>query len=94
MTFEYSQEIINDLEKLLETDKRYDVIIYASENENAKEIHAISNILSIRDDLFLDEIDIWDSLIKWSFAQHTSIQQDIKKWISQLWKELFIDLFV
>jgi hypothetical protein len=33
-----------------------------------------------RDDLSLDEIDIWDSLIKWGFSQHPSIQLDVKKW--------------
>ncbi|GBB87678.1 hypothetical protein RclHR1_14160004 [Rhizophagus clarus] len=33
-----------------------------------------------RDDLSLDEIDIWNSLIKWGFFQHPSIQQDVKKW--------------
>ncbi|PKK64954.1 hypothetical protein RhiirC2_853947, partial [Rhizophagus irregularis] len=37
-------------------------------------------LLLKRDDLSLDEIDIWDSLIKWSYAQHPSIQQDVKKW--------------
>ncbi|GBC17620.1 BTB/POZ domain-containing protein [Rhizophagus irregularis DAOM 181602=DAOM 197198] len=33
-----------------------------------------------RDDLLLDEIVIWDNLIKWSFDQHPSIQKDVKKW--------------
>ncbi|GET00865.1 BTB/POZ protein [Rhizophagus clarus] len=33
-----------------------------------------------RDDLLLDEIVIWDSLIKWSLAQNPSVQQDVKKW--------------
>ena len=33
-----------------------------------------------RDDLSLDEIVIWDKLIKWNSAQHPSIQQDVKKW--------------
>ncbi|RIA79310.1 hypothetical protein C1645_840986 [Glomus cerebriforme] len=37
-------------------------------------------LLLKQDDLLLDEIDIWDNLIKWSFAQHSSIQQDVKKW--------------
>ena len=32
MTFEYSQEVINDYEKLFETDEGYDVIIHAGEN--------------------------------------------------------------
>ncbi|CAB4430990.1 unnamed protein product [Rhizophagus irregularis] len=40
-------EAINDYEKLFKTDEGYDVIIFASENENGKEIHAFSNILVI-----------------------------------------------
>ncbi|RIA81365.1 BTB/POZ protein [Glomus cerebriforme] len=48
MSHEYCQEIINDFEKLLTTEIGYDVIIYAGENENIKEIHAHSNILSTR----------------------------------------------
>ncbi|CAB4387540.1 unnamed protein product [Rhizophagus irregularis] len=34
MSFEYSQELANDYEKLFETDEGYDVIIYAGDNEN------------------------------------------------------------
>ena len=52
MSFEYSQEVINDYEKLLENDEGYDVIIYAGENENAKEIRAHSLILCIRSQYF------------------------------------------
>jgi hypothetical protein len=52
MSFEYSQEVINDLENLLETDEGYDVIIYAGENEDIKEIHALSNILRIKSQYF------------------------------------------
>ena len=48
MTFECPQEVINDYEKLLENDEGYDVIIYAGENENVKEIYAHSNILRTR----------------------------------------------
>src|SRR6266498_2260184 len=33
-----------------------------------------------RDDLCLDEIIIWDSLIKWSLAQNPTISQDVTKW--------------
>jgi hypothetical protein len=40
----------------------------------------ILELLLKRDDLLLDEIVIWDSLIKWSLAQNPSIQQDVKKW--------------
>ena len=52
MSFEYSQEVVNDLEKLLATEKGYDVIIYAGENENMKEFHAHSGILSTRSQYF------------------------------------------
>ena len=52
MSFEFSQELINDYEKLLEIDKECDVIIYAGENENTKEIRAHSLILCIRSQYF------------------------------------------
>ena len=52
MIFEYIPEVANDLEKLLESDKDYDVIIYAGKNENEKEIHAHSLILSARSQYF------------------------------------------
>jgi hypothetical protein len=40
------------LEKVLETNDEYDVIIYAGENENAKELCAHSSILCIRSQYF------------------------------------------
>ena len=52
MTFEHSQELANDYEKLFETDEGYDVIIYAGENESVEEIHAYSNILRTRSQYF------------------------------------------
>jgi len=52
MSFEYLQEAANDFEKLLETEKGYDVIIYAGENENLKELHAHSLILCTRSQYF------------------------------------------
>jgi hypothetical protein len=33
-----------------------------------------------RDDLSLDEIEIWNSLLKWGLAQNPSISKDITKW--------------
>ncbi|GBC02967.1 hypothetical protein RclHR1_04900010 [Rhizophagus clarus] len=52
MSFEYSQELINDYEKLLENDKGYDVIIYTGEDNNIKEVRAHSLILCIRSQYF------------------------------------------
>jgi hypothetical protein len=37
-------------------------------------------LLLKRDDLDLDEIDIWNNLLKWGFAQNPSISQDVTKW--------------
>ncbi|RGB42268.1 hypothetical protein C1646_751166 [Rhizophagus diaphanus] len=42
----------DDYERLFETDEGYDVIIYAGEDENVKELHALSNILCIRSQYF------------------------------------------
>ena len=52
MPFEYSQELIDDYEKLLKVYKGHDVIIYAGEDENVKEIHAHSIILCTRSQYF------------------------------------------
>ncbi|EXX56055.1 hypothetical protein GLOIN_2v1769234 [Rhizophagus irregularis DAOM 181602=DAOM 197198] len=52
MSFDYSQEVTKDYEKLLESDEEYNVIIYAGEGEEVKEIHAHSNILRIRSQYF------------------------------------------
>jgi hypothetical protein len=37
-------------------------------------------LLLTRDDLDLDEIVIWDNLLKWGLAQNPSISQDTTKW--------------
>ena len=52
MSFEFSQEAIDDYEKLLETDEGYDVVIHVGENENLKEIRAHSIILCARSQYF------------------------------------------
>ncbi|RIA84234.1 hypothetical protein C1645_859463 [Glomus cerebriforme] len=52
MTYEFYQEVITDFEKLLTTEIGYDVIIYVGENENIKELHAHSSILSTRSQYF------------------------------------------
>ena len=52
MSSKFLAELSSDHEKLFETEIGYDVIIYAGEEENVKEIHAHSNILSIRSKYF------------------------------------------
>ena len=52
MSSKFLAELSNDYEKLFETEIGYDVIIYAGEEQYVKEIHAHSNILSIRSQYF------------------------------------------
>ena len=52
MSSKFWAELSNDYEKLFEAELGYDVIIYAGEEPNVKEIHAHSNILSIRSQYF------------------------------------------
>ena len=52
MSSKFWAELSSDYEKLFETETGYDVIIYAGEEPNVKEIHAHSNILSIRSQYF------------------------------------------
>ena len=52
MSSKFLVELSNDYEKLFEKELGYDVIIYAGEEPNVKEIHAHSNILSIRSQYF------------------------------------------
>ena len=52
MSSKFWAELSSDHEKLFETEIGYDVIIYAGEEQNVKEIHAHSIILSIRSQYF------------------------------------------
>ena len=52
MSSKFWAELSNDHEKLFETEIGYDVIIYVGEEPDIKEIHAHSNILSIRSQYF------------------------------------------
>ena len=36
-----------------------------------------------RDDLDLDEIEIWENLIKWGLSQNHQLNQDVSKWNQQ-----------
>jgi len=52
MSSKFWAELSSDYEKLFEKEIGYDVIIYAGEEPNVKEIHAHSNILCIRSQYF------------------------------------------
>ena len=52
MSPKFLVELSSDYEKLFEAEIGYDVIIFAGEEQNIKEIHAHSNILCIRSQYF------------------------------------------
>ena len=52
MTSKFWAELSSNYEKLFEKEIGYDVVIYAGEEPNNKEIHAHSNILCIRSQYF------------------------------------------
>ena len=52
MSSKFLAELSSDYEKLFETEIGYDVIIFAGEEPNVKEIHAHLNILCIRSQYF------------------------------------------
>jgi hypothetical protein len=52
MSSKFWAELSSDYEKLFETEIGYDVIIYAGDEQNVKEIHAHSNILCARSNYF------------------------------------------
>jgi hypothetical protein len=58
--------------------KKPEVIFNSNKFINLKE--PLLELLLKENFLLLDEIVIWNKLIKWSFAKHPSIQQDVKKW--------------
>ena len=52
MSSKFWAELSSDYEKLFEAGIGYDVIIYAGEEQDVKEIHAHSSILSFRSQYF------------------------------------------
>ena len=52
MSSKFLVELSNDYEKLYKTELGYDVVIFAGEEPNVKEIHAHTNILCIRSQYF------------------------------------------
>ncbi|PKY27647.1 hypothetical protein RhiirB3_443433, partial [Rhizophagus irregularis] len=78
MQQELFSPFLNNLEKLFKSKKDYDVIIKAGEDNDQKEIYAHSNIL--RYDLALDEIEVWNNLIRWAHAQQPTVHKDPLEW--------------
>jgi hypothetical protein len=76
----YQHEIFTDLwDYCLEEICAEPDILFKSDNFINLKVPLLELLLK-RDDLSLDEIDLWDNLIKWCFSQNPFIQQDVKKW--------------
>ncbi|EXX51709.1 hypothetical protein RirG_259280 [Rhizophagus irregularis DAOM 197198w] len=57
-------------------------ILFSSEKFSSLEKPIITMILQ-RDDLNMEEIDIWDSLLRWLFVHYLKINKDESKWSSE-----------
>jgi hypothetical protein len=76
----YRHEIFTDLwDFFLESICGEPAILFNSDKFISLKAPLLELLLK-RDDSSLNETVIWDNLIKWCFAQHPSIQQDVKKW--------------
>jgi hypothetical protein len=76
----YQQELISELYDIcLENICENPETLFNSDKFVNLKAHIMELILK-RDDLLLDEIDIWNNLIKWGLAQHSNISHDVTKW--------------
>jgi hypothetical protein len=76
----YLHESFTDLwNYCLETICENPNILFESDNFTGLKAPLLKLLLK-RDDLNLNEIVIWDNLLKWSIAQNPSVSQDATKW--------------
>ena len=66
----------------LEIISREPKILFASQKFPSLEKPIISMVLQ-RDDLNMEEIDIWDSILRWLFAHYIKIDKDDSSWSSE-----------
>ncbi|GBC06618.1 hypothetical protein RclHR1_06980002 [Rhizophagus clarus] len=76
----YSHKIFNNIQELcLEEISSNPNILFNS----VKFVNLPATLLEIvlkRDDLTLDEIEIWENLVKWGLAQEKVLDEDVSKW--------------
>lgn len=58
---------------------RFQKVVFTSKDFASLEEHALIALLQ-RDDLVMDEVDIWECVIKWGLAKNPMIDQDVAKW--------------
>ncbi|RHZ48347.1 hypothetical protein Glove_552g12 [Diversispora epigaea] len=70
---------------------KYPNLIFESEDFTSLQETALISILK-RDDLQIEEIKIWDYLIKWGIAQNPTLSADSKEWSNENFETLKITL--
>ncbi|GBB87995.1 hypothetical protein RclHR1_01450023 [Rhizophagus clarus] len=78
-TLYYCKAFINLLEFFMDKICSEPEILFNSDKFIQLSAPLLENIL-LRDDLNLNEIEIWEKLIKWGLAQEQSLDQDVSKW--------------
>jgi hypothetical protein len=77
LEFTYQRELYADLFRIcLDKVCREPEIVFSYDKLKAH----IMEIILKEDNLYLEEIIVWDNLIKWCHAQHPDIPQDSTKW--------------
>ncbi|RHZ83782.1 hypothetical protein Glove_87g148 [Diversispora epigaea] len=70
---------------------KYPNLVFDSEDFTSLQETALISILE-RDDLKVEEIKIWDYIIKWGIAQNPTLPADLKEWTKGNFKALKITL--
>ncbi|RHZ83859.1 hypothetical protein Glove_87g99 [Diversispora epigaea] len=70
---------------------KYPNLIFESEDFTSLQETALVSILA-RDDLKVEEIKIWDCVIKWGIAQNPTLSADSKEWSNENFEALKITL--
>ncbi|RHZ86340.1 hypothetical protein Glove_52g146 [Diversispora epigaea] len=70
---------------------KYPNLIFESENFNSLQETALISILK-RDDLKVEEIKIWDYVIKWRIAQNPTLPMNLEEWSNENFEALKITL--
>ena len=70
---------------------KYPNLIFESEDFTSLQETALVSVLK-RDDLKLEEIKIWDCVIKWGIAQNPTLPTNSEEWSNENFKALKITL--
>ncbi|RHZ45965.1 hypothetical protein Glove_641g15 [Diversispora epigaea] len=88
----FSENNFKDLEKFCnDIVAKYPNLIFDAEDFTSLQESALVSLLK-RDDLQLEEVVIWEYIIKWGIAQNSTLPVDLKEWTKENFKTLKITL--